>query len=260
MASTFRKPEYFWPLLWGAVCVVLAVGLAAELTLGEVEAGKGPRAPAKVAEAKLLPAFALAPEIQSGGETTGRPLFVPGRRPAPPAAGNGSETLKKGQFVLQGTTIVGDLSFAMLKEVATGRVHRVQKGAKVNELTLADVGPAFAVLTLGGESETVPMLVAKSTGIAVAAPAGPFAAPVAAAAAAPPQAAAAASAAPPAAAARVTPAATPAGPIPAALSPAAARAAARAGRAPASPSGPAAPNQPVTFDELARQRIEATKK
>ena len=118
MASAFRKPEHFWPLLWGGVCVVLAGVLAAELTLGEVAAGKGPRAPAKAAEAKLLPAFALAPEIQAGSETTGRPLFVPGRRPAPPAAGNGAETLKKGQFVLQGTTIVGDLSFAMLKEVA----------------------------------------------------------------------------------------------------------------------------------------------
>lgn len=253
MALALRKPEYFWPLAWGAACVVLAGVIVAEISLGEIGAGKDARAPAKAAEAKLLPAFVLAADAQSGGETTSRPLFLPGRRPAPPAAGGESGVLKKGQFVLQGTTIVGDLSFALLKEAATGRVHRVQKGAKVNELTLSEVGATHAVLTLGGDSETLPLLVAKASGAPSPVPAGPFAAPVAAAPAAAPAAPSATAAAP---TARVEQPASAVAPQSAA---AAAARAARQSR-PALPAAPAEPSGPMTFEELARRRLEAATK
>ncbi|MDH5265927.1 MAG: hypothetical protein OEX21_14350 [Betaproteobacteria bacterium] len=180
MAALLRKPEYFWPVLWGALAIAMAGVLALEFAFGDVGAGNGPRAPAKVVDAKMLPPFTLPPEAQAGTETVARPLFVPGRRPAPPAASAESGVMRKGLFVLQGTTMVGDLSFAMLKEVSTGKTHRVQKGGKVLDMTLSDVGPNFAVLALGGDSETIPLLVARSSGAsaqahaAAAAAAGPF--------------------------------------------------------------------------------------
>ena len=86
MAALLRKPEYFWPTLWGALAIAMAGVLALEFAFGDVETGQGPRAPAKVVDAKLLPPFTLPPEAQAGTETVDRPLFVPGRRPAPPAA------------------------------------------------------------------------------------------------------------------------------------------------------------------------------
>lgn len=178
MARPLSKPEYFWPALWGGACAVLAGVIGAELYFGQAESASGAAAPARVVEAKLLKPFALPPEAVAGTETTGRPLFLPGRRPAPPATAADAAVMKKGQYVLQGTTVVGDLAFAMLKEVAGGKVHRVQKGARLNDLTLSEVGPTHAVLTLGSDSENIPLLVAKATpqqaAAAAAAAGGPF--------------------------------------------------------------------------------------
>jgi len=174
MAALFRKPEYFWPLLWGTVSVALAGALAAEYFLGGPDAGKGSRQPAKVADARILPPFTLPPEAPGGSETEARPLFVPGRRPAPPAAPVDAVVMRKGQFLLQGTTVIGDLSFAMLKEIANGRIHRVPKGGKVQDMTLTEVGPTSAVLTLGSDSETLVLLVAKGSGQPAASDRGPF--------------------------------------------------------------------------------------
>jgi hypothetical protein len=182
MAAFLRKPEYFWPLVWGSASVVLAGVVALELWADGRGAGERPRQPARVAEAKLLPPFALPPEASSGSETVARPLFLPGRRPAPPAAADAG-TMKKGQFVLQGTTIVGPLAYAMLKEVGSGKVHRVRQGERVKDVTLSEVGPVSVVLTLGSDSETLPLLVAKGSGQPASAPdRGPFrgAAPAAA--------------------------------------------------------------------------------
>jgi len=257
MSSALGKPEHFWPLVWGVACVALAGVITAEVLLGEVGAGKGPRAPAKATEARLLPTFALAAEAQAGTETTSRPLFVPGRRPAPPAASADSGVMKKGQFVLQGTTILGDLSFAMLKEVATGRIHRVQKGSRLNDLTLAEVGPTHAVLTLGSDTERVPLLVARAAGGPVPAQAGPFAGP---ASAAPVADQPAAGTAPPATSPR-TP--VPRVPRPAqvetpgqAAAAAAARAARQAARQAGVPAAAETPSGPLTFEEIARRRTE----
>ena len=178
MARFLSKPEHFWPALWGGACAVLAGVIGAELYFGQSPAESGPAAPARVVEAKLLKPFALPAESLAGTETTGRPLFLPGRRPAPPATAADAAVMKKGQYVLQGTTVVGDLAFAMLKEVSGGKVHRVQKGARLNDLTLTEVGPTHAVLSLGSDSENIPLLVAKATpqqaAAAAAAAGGPF--------------------------------------------------------------------------------------
>lgn len=179
-----KSSAYFWSIAWGALSLVLLAVLVFESRYGRPSVGEGPRPPAKVAEARLLPAFSLA-ESQIGGETLARPLFVPSRRPPPPAA-TGPGSVKRGQYMLQGTTIVGDLRIALLKELASGTVHRVEMGAEIGGMTLAEVAPGKVVLRSGDESETLPLVVAKASGPAGAAVVqGPFGSAAPAAGAAP---------------------------------------------------------------------------
>ncbi|MGE0357068.1 MAG: hypothetical protein AB7P08_09145 [Burkholderiales bacterium] len=175
--AILRKPDHFWPLLWAGACLALVGILALEYRFGGSSAGQGPRAPARVAEAKLLPAFRLSADSREGSQTTERPLFVPGRRSSPALAG-GPGVLKKGQFILQGTTLVGSLSIAMLKEVSTGTIHRVEKGGEILGMKLAEVSAEQVVLKAGEDTETLELLVARGAGNAAAAvERGPFASP-----------------------------------------------------------------------------------
>jgi len=155
--AMLRKSEHFWPALWAAVVVTLGAVIAAEHFLGSVEIGEGPRAPAKIAEAKLLPAFTLPPEGQSATETVTRPLFVPTRRLSPPAATAAAATMKKGQFVLTGVTVVPEASYVFLKDVASGKTQSVKKGSMVNGITVETVEPRRVVLRQGDETEDLPL-------------------------------------------------------------------------------------------------------
>lgn len=161
-----------WPLVWGGLAIILAAVLFAENRLVRSVGSKGSAAPARVADAKLLPAFRL-PEPPSGSQMVERPLFVPGRRATPPAAA--ASPIKKGQFVLQGTTLVGPLSIALLKEVATGTVHRVEKGGEIMGMTVSRISAEEVVLEASGDRESLPLDVAKGSGTAAAAvQRGPF--------------------------------------------------------------------------------------
>ncbi len=152
-----RRPEMLWPALWGAAAAMLAGVIAAEHFLGGSPAGEPARAPAKVAEVKFLPPFSLPPDAQPQPETVARPLFVPTRRPSPPAAVAAASSMKKGQFVLTGVTVAPDIAFAFLKEVAGGKTHSVRKGSQVNGITVDAVEPRRVVLKQGEESEDLPL-------------------------------------------------------------------------------------------------------
>jgi pyruvate dehydrogenase E2 component (dihydrolipoamide acetyltransferase) len=234
-----RNPEHFWPVLWGGAALALVAVLVLERQYGRSTAEEGPRAPARVAEAKLLPPFRLA-DAQAGGETLARPLFVPGRRPSPPATAEAGK-IKRGQFLLQGTTLVGSLHIAFLKELSSGTVHRVEKGGEIKGMKLEEVSAEEVVLKAGDDVETLPLVVAKAAGTPATAAAaverGPFSAPEAPPKAAEP--ADAAKAAAPAAAAPATGTVAPAKP--------AAGPATSGGRL-------AAPRSRLTAEEIAARR------
>lgn len=214
------KREMLWPALWGAVAILLAAVVAAEHFLGRVTIGEEPRAPAKIAEARLLPPFSLPADSQPVPETVSRPLFVPTRRPSPPAATATASAMKKGQFVLTGVTVTPDLSFAFLKEVAGGKTHSVRKGAQVNGLTVETVEPRRVVLKQGEETEDLPLNIQVPARVAgVPAPGMPGAVPPAPGA--PPPVPAPATAPAPPGTAPVPPGTAPAAaPAPAAATPA----------------------------------------
>ncbi len=151
--AILRKPEHFWPTLWIGVLVTLAAIIALEHFFGGVTAGRGPRAPAKIVEARLLPPFSLPAEAATPSETVAKPLFVPTRRPSPPVATAATPTMRKGQFVLTGVTIVPEVAFAFLRETASGKTLSVKKGNMVNGITVDIVEPRRVVLRMGEETE-----------------------------------------------------------------------------------------------------------
>jgi len=150
--SAPAKGGSFWVALWGGVAVALALAIGVEHYLGSEEPSAAPRAPAKVADARMLPPFTLAVADQVAPETAARPLFIPTRRPAPPAA-TVQQTMRKGQFALTGVTVSSEASFAFLRELSTGKTKSVRKGAEVNGLRVDAVEPRRVVLRQGEETE-----------------------------------------------------------------------------------------------------------
>jgi general secretion pathway protein N len=168
----------------GAVAVVLLAIVTFELAAGSMlksqSVGNAPQRVAAVQVKLLPPVDPISPE-QAYPETGTRPLFTPTRRPAPQAAAVASSSMTKGQFVLNGVTIVGPLRIALLREKSSGRLVRVEKGRDVNGMTVAEIEPDRVVLAQGGEQETVSLQIQKGAGgapgaaPAAATPAGPFA-------------------------------------------------------------------------------------
>jgi general secretion pathway protein N len=234
-----------------ALCAVLAVVVVIELaTIGR---SSGTAVPRQVAagEAKLLPSVAPVAPNQAYPETAARPLWVPTRRPAPPPAAQ-QASIARGQYILQGVTIAGATRIALLREKASGRIHRVEQGKDVGGMQVAEVEPEQVTLAQGAEREVLELRVQKP-----AAPGTPGAPPPATSAATGPFAPAPSSGTPqpgaaqPAARAPGTP-----GPMPTARPTGAAPAGATA-PAVANPSPGAVPQQsnaPMTPEELLARR------
>lgn len=90
-------------------------------------------------------------------ETTLRPLFLPTRRPAPKLPDIPKQAMKKGQFILAGTLIIGEVKFAQLIEIAGGRTHMIAEGKEVNGIAVRQVAPTSVVLSQYDETEVVPL-------------------------------------------------------------------------------------------------------
>ena len=142
----------------GIVLALVAIGLETDWgrAAHSVAAGK-PMAPARVADAGLLPAFSLGSIDQVSPQSGERPLFVPTRRPAPVVALQAS-AMRKGQFLLQGTSVTRDFGeIAMLKEVANNRAYVVRKGEQLNGITVDKIEPGRVLLKQGEETEDLAM-------------------------------------------------------------------------------------------------------
>jgi general secretion pathway protein N len=179
MIAFFRRHPLMLSLAALATVLVVVIGL--ELGFGtRLRSALNPSAPkrAAAAEAKLLPPLLAAAPEQAYPETATRPLFTPTRRPAPPAeaAAAAQPAFKRGQFVLQGVTIVGDNRIALLREKSSGRIHRVARGREVNGIKVAEIQPEAVTLALGAETEVLTLDVQKAGAApAAAVTVGPFA-------------------------------------------------------------------------------------
>ena len=154
--ALLRGPYLFSALLAaGIVLALVAIGLETDWgRAGHFLPVVKRMAPARIADAGLLPAFSLAPIDQVSPQAGERPLFVPTRRPAPVAVAIQASAMRKGQFLLQGTSITKDFGdAAMLKEVATNRSYVVRKGEQLNGITVDKVEPSRVLLKQGEETE-----------------------------------------------------------------------------------------------------------
>lgn len=156
MKALLRGPYLFSTLVAaGIVLTLVAIGLETDWgRAGHFVPVVKRMAPARIADAGLLPAFSLAPIDQVSPQAGERPLFVPTRRPAPVAVASQASAMRKGQFLLQGTSITKDFGdVAMLKEVATNRSYVVRKGEQLNGITVDKVEPSGVLLKQGEETE-----------------------------------------------------------------------------------------------------------
>ena len=166
---------------------VLAIEYGSSAALHERVAGAG-KSPAVPVQTRLLPAMPPVNPEQEYAEMGARPLFIPTRRPAPALAQAASGSMAKGQFTLTAVMSAGETKIALLREKASGRVVRVEQGKDVNGITVSQIDREQVTLTQGGDSEVVPLLVAKGAPqpaplpapVPAAAAAGPFGAPAAA--------------------------------------------------------------------------------
>jgi general secretion pathway protein N len=165
----------------GLLCIVLAGIVLAEFAMPVSTTSSAAARKVAPAEAKLLPPVMVSSAEQLYPETAARPLWIPTRRPAP-AVVAAPASFQKGQFILQGVTIAGATRIALLKEKASGRIHRVEKGRDLNGLQVAEVEPEAVTLVQGGEREVINLVVQRPGGAAPGQPAsaphagGPFAA------------------------------------------------------------------------------------
>lgn len=172
MSALLRRPFI-------AGLAVLATALALLLAFEIADASRsripsGPTRKVAAAPAKLLPPVTQTPADQAYPETVERPLFTPTRRPAPAQAVAGAPAFRPGQFQLLGVIIAGNTKTAMLREKASGRIHRLEVGREVNGIRVATIDRDTVTLAQGGETEVVPMQVQKG-GAAPPAHSGPFA-------------------------------------------------------------------------------------
>lgn len=169
----------------------------------------------------LQPEFVLLPLEQSYSEILARPLFVSSRRPLPPkfvprqhspssastrsatppppapppvpvAIEPPKPTMRKGQFIVDGIIITKDKNIALLREIATRKMVRVELGQEINGMQIEKLDRDKITFKQGDEREEVvlkiktvsgpgksgsPHVPAQSAAPAVPPPGAPVAAP-----------------------------------------------------------------------------------
>lgn len=146
------------PLLSGAVSLVLAALLAASLS---APARRWEPPPAPPFAAVAPPASApLPPARIDTAETMSRPLFVPSRRPPPPAPVAGSASAAApgtlANMTLIGTIVGPGARVALIRTSGASVVQRLAPGQSVNGWEVVEIGQDHVVIRAGaGEQKLV---------------------------------------------------------------------------------------------------------
>ena len=115
--------------------------------------------PTAFAAPKLETAF-IPPAPDTMLETSLRPLFVVTRRPAPtppPPAPPAppKPTMKKGQFLLTGVTIVANQKFAHILDRASNKSVVVSEGKDIGGITIKQISETQVILTQYDDTEVL---------------------------------------------------------------------------------------------------------
>lgn len=158
--------------VWGLICGGLAVWIGVESDWGRqwqypLPAVEMPTA--NFSAPPLTEPFKL-PAADEFLEVALRPVFIVTRRPAPPPPPPEAPkpTMKRGQFVLKGITVVGSAKFAFVSEKSGNKSHVLSEGKEINGLKVKEITATRVILGQFDETETLTLQTAK--GPAVAAP------------------------------------------------------------------------------------------
>ncbi len=110
----------------------------------------------------LLPEYRIEGGVDARRETVDRVLFNPTRRPAPPATqtAGGASAMKHGQYTLTGTTVVGNVATAFLREVNGGKSRSVRQGETLNGVLVSEVKSDRVRLKQGDDVEELSLKIA----------------------------------------------------------------------------------------------------
>lgn len=109
----------------------------------------------KAAVAPLQPEFGLPPLDQAYTEIVERPLFVPTRRTSPALPGEGKTAMQKGQYLLTGVILTNGKNIALLREIASGKMLRVEQGAELNGMQVEKLEAEKIIFKQGTDREEV---------------------------------------------------------------------------------------------------------
>lgn len=179
-AAAFARGLWIWLVPFAIVGVVLGLETDWGRSVGYVAPAPA-AAPAPPVAVALLPEYRIEGGIEARKETVDRVLFNPTRRPAPPATQSAASpsAMKRGLYTLTGTTVVGNVATAVLREVNGGKARSVRKGETLNGMLIAEVTPDRVRLKQGDEFEDLPLKLASGPrttvqpAVATAAPAAP---------------------------------------------------------------------------------------
>lgn len=173
------EPRHFTTILWLALILLLTWTIGTELGWGNrVNMSLPQPKPQKIRPAvmPLQPEFALLSLDKSYTEILARPLFAPTRRPLPPKIVSRQlspssrpppappipvpveppkPTMRKGQFILDGIIITKDKNIALLREVATRKMVRVELGQEINGMQIEKLDRDKITFKQGDEREEV---------------------------------------------------------------------------------------------------------
>jgi len=167
--SAARVETAFWALLCGG----LAAGIGAESDWGR-QIRLQAVVPEPVAEAfhapPLTEPFSM-PAPDELMEMALRPPFVATRRPSPPPPPPEAPkpTMQRGQFLLQGVSVVAGAKFAFIREKASNKSFVLTEGKTVNGIQIREIHSDRVVLSQYDESEVLTLQTAKVPVQAVAA-------------------------------------------------------------------------------------------
>ncbi len=111
----------------------------------------------------LLPEFGLPPLDPTYVAIVERPLFVPTRRPPPlpPPPDQVKPAMRKGQFMLIGVILTKGKNIALLREIANGKVSRVEQGKEINGILVEKLEREKVTLKQWEDREEVVMKMAQ---------------------------------------------------------------------------------------------------
>ena len=171
-------------LVWLVPFAIVVAALGFETDWGRAVSQDAPAAPATPPQpvaVALLPEYRIDGGLDARKETVDRVLFNPTRRPAPPATQTAgpNATMKRGLYTLTGTTVVGSVATAFLREVNGGKSRAVRQGETLNGMLVAEVKSGQVRLKQGSDVEDLQLKVATGprttiqTAPVIAAPAAP---------------------------------------------------------------------------------------